>query len=62
MANDSAAADGSAGADRLTQEALSHWYVRLLANGITYADASDVIPRVSSWREWCRLPVPSWQT
>ncbi len=41
--------------DALTQEALSHWYVRLLANGITYADASDVIPRVRSWEEWCRL-------
>ncbi|MEE9257689.1 MAG: alpha/beta fold hydrolase, partial [bacterium] len=45
----------TSGADRLTQEALAHWYVRLLANGISYADASDVIPRVTSWREWCRL-------
>ncbi len=45
----------SSGADRLTQEALAHWYVRLLANGISYFDASEVIPRVTSWREWCRL-------
>ncbi|HBK78362.1 MAG TPA: hypothetical protein DDZ83_01530 [Nitrospinae bacterium] len=45
----------SAEADRLTQEALSNWYVRLLANGISYADASDVIPRVGSWRDWCSL-------
>ncbi|MBI3129509.1 MAG: alpha/beta fold hydrolase [Candidatus Tectomicrobia bacterium] len=44
-----------AGGDRLTQEAMAHWYVRLLANGISYHDASDVIPRVTSWREWCRL-------
>ncbi len=43
------------GADRLTQEALSHWYVRLLANGVSYQDASDVIPRVNSWRDWCSL-------
>ncbi|MEE9276540.1 MAG: alpha/beta hydrolase [bacterium] len=43
------------GQDNLTEEALSHWYVRLLANGIAYADAADVIPRVTSWREWCRL-------
>ena len=42
-------------ADALTQEALSNWYVRLLANGISYMDASEVIPQVSSWREWCRL-------
>ncbi len=42
-------------ADSLTREALAHWYVRLLANGVSYADASDVIPRVRSWREWCRL-------
>jgi len=42
-------------ADTLTQEALSHWYVRLLANGISYFDASEVIPRVGSWHEWCRL-------
>ena len=42
-------------ADALTQEALSHWYVRLLANGISYIDASEVIPKVSSWHEWCRL-------
>ncbi len=42
-------------ADTLTQEALSHWYVRLLANGISYIDASEVIPRVRSWHEWCRL-------
>ncbi len=42
-------------ADALTQEALSNWYVRLLANGVSYMDASEVIPRVSSWREWCRL-------
>ena len=45
----------STGADRLTQEALSHWYVRLLANGIPYQDAADVIPQVTSWREWGRL-------
>ena len=45
----------TSGADRLTQEALAHWYVRLLANGISYFDASEVIPRVTSWREWCRL-------
>ncbi|MYA97445.1 MAG: alpha/beta hydrolase [Nitrospinae bacterium] len=42
-------------ADALTQEALSHWYVRLLANGVSYMDASEVIPKVRSWREWCRL-------
>ena len=42
-------------ADALTQEALSHWYVRLLANGVSYMDASEVIPQVRSWREWCRL-------
>lgn len=42
-------------ADSLTREALAHWYVRLLANGVSYADASEVIPRVRSWREWCRL-------
>ena len=42
------------GADRLTQEALAHWYVRLLANGISYFDASEVIPHVTSWREWWR--------
>ena len=41
--------------DVLTQEALSHWYVRLLANGISYIDASEVIPQVSSWHAWCRL-------
>jgi len=45
----------SPGADSLTQEALAHWYVRLLANGVAYADAADVIPRVGSWRDWCRL-------
>ena len=42
-------------ADALTQEALAHWYVRLLANGISYFDASEVIPKVSSWHAWCRL-------
>ena len=42
-------------ADRLTQEVLSHWYVSLLANGISYQDASDVILRVSSWRDCCSL-------
>ena len=42
-------------ADALTQEALAHWYVRLLANGISYFDASEVIPHVGSWHEWCRL-------
>ena len=43
------------GADRLTQEAMGHWYVRLLANGVSYFDASEVIPRVGSWGDWCRL-------
>ena len=42
-------------ADALTQEALSHWYVRLLANGISYMDASEVISKVNSWHEWRRL-------
>ena len=41
--------------DALTQEALSNWYLRLLANGISYMDALEVIPRVRSWHEWCRL-------
>lgn len=45
----------SAGGDRLTQEAMAHWYVRLLANGVAYFDASEVIPKVGSWREWCSL-------
>jgi len=44
-----------AGADRLTQEALSNWYVRLLANAISYTDASNEIPRVKSWRDCCSL-------
>lgn len=48
-------AEHAAGADRLTQEALAHWYVRLLANGVSYFDASEVIPHVTSWRNWCRL-------
>jgi 2,6-dihydroxypseudooxynicotine hydrolase len=48
-------ATSAAGGDRLTQEAMAHWYGRLLANGVSYFDASDVIPRVTSWREWCRL-------
>ncbi|MDA1000178.1 MAG: alpha/beta hydrolase [bacterium] len=43
------------GQDKLTQEALSNWYVRLLANGITYFDATEVIPKVGSWDDWCRL-------
>ena len=42
-------------ADALTQEALSHWYVRLLANGVSYLDASEVILQVRSWHAWCRL-------